>query len=164
MLLATWRFCDEQRELYEPHEQGEQQKCISKCITSGVMHSRQAEPHGSFPPATGSPPRNSPRDRQPPPMKTLTRLSPRLTFNRVPYKEFELFSLKGDVSGDELAQRPIGGRSALRVPWHLALSATYAPAPDETLGSDDHRVFRARDCSVDLNKRGIRLAIVNDPR
>ncbi len=120
MLLATWRFCDEQRELYEPHEQGEQQKCISKCITSGVMHSRQAEPHGSFPPATGSPPRNSPRDRQPPPMKTLTRLSPRLTFNRVPYKEFELFSLKGDVSGDELAQRPIGGRSALRVPWHLA--------------------------------------------
>ncbi len=33
MLLATWRFCDEQRELYEPLEQGEQQKCISKCIT-----------------------------------------------------------------------------------------------------------------------------------
>ena len=37
MFLATWRFCDEQRELYElceQGEQGEQQKCISKCITS----------------------------------------------------------------------------------------------------------------------------------
>ncbi len=43
MLLASWRFCDEQGELYEPHEQGEQQKCISKCIRSGVMHSRQVE-------------------------------------------------------------------------------------------------------------------------
>ncbi len=60
------------------------------------------------------------------------------------------------------------GQSAVVVPFEfpgtLRVSATYAPAPDETLGSDDHRVFRARDCSVDLNKRGIRLAIVNDPR
>jgi len=38
ILPATWRFYHEQHEqgeLYEPHEQDEQQKCISKCIRSG---------------------------------------------------------------------------------------------------------------------------------
>ncbi len=97
MLLATWRFCDEQREPYEPNEQGEQQKCISKCIT---WWGDALAPVEQWVRDTGSPPWNSPPDRQPPEFASRSSTTPDedphtvvtgLTFNRVPYREFESF-------------------------------------------------------------------------
>jgi len=44
MSSATCLFYCEQDELYEPYEQDERQKCISKCIRVRVMHCLSLHP------------------------------------------------------------------------------------------------------------------------
>jgi len=51
---------------------------------------------------------------------------------------------------------PIGGGGALRVLLHLARLSNLTPGTGPNPRVNDHRVFRAWNCSVDRNKRGIR--------